>query len=153
MNERLTPTSWRWKDVPSAGIQIYAKVPFEANCGEFITKKGFDQPVFQLWSKEPSNITRADESFKEMMLSSAQWIQFEPNNWHEMQKQNAELLVTCANSCLKVNSDNPQVVAENIETLYKLSDELYNAYLSDKPMSDLWHKLHMLLNKISEAQK
>lgn len=122
MSNKLTPTSWTWADELGAGIQIYANVPFSANCVEFKTKPNFPQPVFTLKIRE-SDAFKDEILSQKMMLGYAQWIQFEPSDWAEMQRQNAELLITCANSCIKVNPTNTQTVAENISEMYETLKE------------------------------
>ncbi len=137
-DRKLTPTEWRWADESGAGIQFYAKVPFEAHCGEFITKANFDQPVFQLHIPNYGHVFTDKKLSHEMMMGYEQWIQFEPNDWMEMQKQNAELLITCANSCLEINHDNPLVVAQSIKEMYDCVKEMI-ASSSLQPTDDKEH--------------
>lgn len=67
-----TPAPWRWEDTPGAGLQIFAPIPFKANCVEF-TLKAAEQPVYTL-------------------LAYEKWLQFPPKEWNEMQRANAEFL-------------------------------------------------------------
>jgi len=118
MNKVLTPTKWEWKDNPGAGIQLYANVPFSADCVEFKTRPYYPQRVYELHISKDGDVFKDKNLERQMVLGYEQWVQFSPKDWDEMQKQNAQLLVTCANSCLSVNPSNPQVVAESIEEMY-----------------------------------
>lgn len=69
---------WTYRDVSGAGLQIYGIVPFNADCAEFITKKG-EQLIYK-------------------MLAYETWVQFEPAEWDEMQTANAEFIVKACNN-------------------------------------------------------
>jgi hypothetical protein len=62
---------WSWKNVPGAGIQLYAPVEITGSTGP---------QMFCLWSER--------------------WVQFEPKGWHDMQMANADLIVRAVNQYL-----------------------------------------------------
>ena len=70
MKEALSP--WMWTDRPGVGLQIEAVIPQKTPCAEFTMTQGL-QPVLQVVGYEP-------------------WIQFEPAQWTEMQKDNVKLM-------------------------------------------------------------
>ena len=69
----ITKIKLTYKDVASAGKQIYANVGQEVPCVEFTLKGDVPQPVMTTCKEPP-----------EFLVFYENWIQFEPKAWSDM---------------------------------------------------------------------
>lgn len=67
-----TPGPWIAEDCIGAGWKIKGVIPFEAECVEY-RMKAAEQMIFE-------------------MVAYERWVQFEPQNWKDMQAANARLI-------------------------------------------------------------
>jgi len=105
-----TPGPWEAKDVPAAGIEIFAKV----DIGKEDMSSGVLQPIYNV-SLKPS-LQVGENGIVNLMISYESWRQFPSINFQEMQRANArliaaapELLETCKQILKDMNENMPLI--------------------------------------------
>lgn len=85
-----TPGPWKFEDVSGSGLQIFAPIPFKAECGEFVLKDCY-QPTFSMAEKRVGTASKSHpEGYP--MIAYETWLQFPEKRWNEMQEANARLM-------------------------------------------------------------
>lgn len=99
-----TPGPWWIVDREGAGLEIYAKVSF--NGGQY--------GIFQV-EKYP----RIDG---QSLITFESWMQFETEEWSNIQKANAQRIVDCVNACEGI--EDPIKLKEENEKLRKALSQM-----------------------------
>lgn len=86
IDKPITPQRLEFRDVPGAGLQIYADCDFQARCVEYTLKKGY-QPV----------LDTVDKHNLPMMVGTNLFIQFRPQNRKQMEQKLFQEMVDCWN--------------------------------------------------------
>ena len=101
MNDVIRPRRLEFRNVSSAGCQIYADVKFKANCVEFTLKEGM-QPVMEMCTQEHR---REWVRWEDQMVGHDMWLQFPPEEYIAMKNQLFAEMVDAWNEKYAENDD------------------------------------------------
>lgn len=83
---------WEAKDVPSAGLQIMAKVPFHAYGKGWELKEDGIYTIFRTPQASDMHATVAKDGTLTFLLAYEDWVQFPCKEWDDIQSANAQFL-------------------------------------------------------------